>query len=121
MEIIKTTIPREKLPKNELLFGRTFTDHMLTIEWDKSKGWSTPLIKPYGPLMLHPSASVFHYATEVRNIWIVFTDNSCQCFEGMKAYKDSKDENVLRLFRPEMNMDRLFKSAQRLSFPVKHE
>ena len=36
----------------------------------------------------------------------------------MKAYKDLKEENILRLFRPEMNMDRFLKSAQRLAFPV---
>jgi len=63
--VIKTQIPKEKIPKNELLFGRTFSDHMLAIEWNKSDGWLKPLIKPYGPLSLYPSASVFHYATEV--------------------------------------------------------
>lgn len=36
----------------------------------------------------------------------------------MKVYKDLKDENVLRLFRPEMNMKRFKKSAKRLSLPV---
>jgi branched-chain amino acid aminotransferase len=65
LEIVKTKIPKEKIPKQELLFGRTFSDHMLEIEWNKSMGWSKPLIKPYGPLQLYPSSSVFHYATEV--------------------------------------------------------
>lgn len=36
----------------------------------------------------------------------------------MKAYKDLLDDRVLRLFRPEMNMDRFKKSAERLSLPV---
>lgn len=66
MEIIKTKIPKEKIPKENLLFGRTFSDHMLTIEWNKTAGWSKPLIKPYGPLSIYPSSSVFHYATEVK-------------------------------------------------------
>jgi branched-subunit amino acid aminotransferase/4-amino-4-deoxychorismate lyase len=46
------------------VFGKTFTDYMMYAEWD-SEGWSRPVIKPYGPLSLNPSASVFHYATEV--------------------------------------------------------
>ena len=62
---MKTKVPREKIPKNELIFGRTFSDHILTIEWNKCEGWSKPLIKPYEKLPLYPSASVFHYATEV--------------------------------------------------------
>jgi branched-subunit amino acid aminotransferase/4-amino-4-deoxychorismate lyase len=51
---------------------------------------------------------VLHYAVE--------------CFEGMKAYKGK--DGRLRLFRPEMNMDRLARSAARLTLPqfdkVKH-
>lgn len=34
----------------------------------------------------------------------------------MKAYKDT--EGHIRLFRPEMNMDRLNKSSARLGMPV---
>ena len=84
------------------MFGRTFTDHMLTIEYDSSKGWGTPKIVPYGKLSLDPSASVLHYGLE--------------CFEGMKAYKD-KQGNV-RMFRPDMNMKRLASSVERLALPV---
>jgi hypothetical protein len=28
---------KEKLPVEKLEFGKTFTDHMLTIDWDKEK------------------------------------------------------------------------------------
>jgi hypothetical protein len=31
-------------------------------------GWSVPEIKKYAPLMLPPSATVFHYGLEVKNI-----------------------------------------------------
>lgn len=64
--MIKTDAPKAKIPKEKLVFGRTFTDHMLIIEWNKAVGgWGNPLIKPFGPLTLQPSASVLHYATEV--------------------------------------------------------
>lgn len=38
-----------------------------------------------------------------------------ECFEGMKVYKGK--DGQLRLFRPEMNMDRLARSAARLTLP----
>ncbi len=53
------------IPENELVFGKDFTDHMVSIEWDIENGWSTPQIKPYGKLELEPSAVVFHYGFEV--------------------------------------------------------
>lgn len=34
----KTNNPKPKLPKDKLVFGKTFTDHMLEIEWTKEKG-----------------------------------------------------------------------------------
>ncbi|KAI8889335.1 branched-chain amino acid aminotransferase [Backusella circina FSU 941] len=90
------------LEESELVFGKNFTDHMISVEWDAENGWSAPLIKPYGKLELEPSAVVFHYGFE--------------CFEGMKAYKDA--EGRTRLFRPEMNMDRLNTSSARLGMPT---
>lgn len=75
---------------------------MLTIEWNKTTGWGTPSITPYQNLSLDPATCVFHYAFE--------------CFEGMKAYKDSKGQ--IRLFRPDMNMARFNKSAARIALPT---
>lgn len=76
---------------------------MLTIEYDgDADGWKDPEIRPYAPLQLDPSASVLHYGLE--------------CFEGMKAYKDKKGK--VRLFRPDMNMNRFYKSSTRLCLPV---
>ncbi|KUI53132.1 Branched-chain-amino-acid aminotransferase, mitochondrial [Cytospora mali] len=86
----------------ELIFGATFTDHMLTVEWNKTAGWGTPSITPYQNLSLDPATCVFHYAFE--------------CFEGMKAYKDSKGQ--IRLFRPDKNMERFNKSAARIALPT---
>lgn len=102
LEITKTTTPKQKLPNDQLLFGKTFTDHMLEVEWTKEAGWGTPKISPYHKLELDPSAVVFHYAFEL--------------FEGMKAYRDSN--NQIRTFRPEKNMDRMNKSAERIALPT---
>lgn len=75
---------------------------MLSVEWNKTTGWVTPQITPYQNLSLDPATCVFHYAFE--------------CFEGMKAYKDSKGQ--IRLFRPDKNMERLNKSAARIALPT---
>jgi len=99
----KTTAPKAKSPYDKLLFGREFTDHMLEIDWIKDKGWQAPLIRPYGPFLIEPSASVLHYALEA--------------FEGLKAYVDTNDKNKIRLFRPDQNMKRLLNSCDRLAFP----
>ncbi|KAJ1919157.1 branched-chain-amino-acid transaminase bat2 [Tieghemiomyces parasiticus] len=101
--LTKTLAPTlKKLQRNEeLVFGESFTDHMLAVEWHKGQGWLAPEIRPHGPLMLDPSAVVFHYAFE--------------CFEGLKAYKDK--EGRIRLFRPDMNMKRMNSSAQRIALP----
>ena len=48
---------------------------MFSVEWSKELGgWGDPLIKPYGPLSLNPSASVFHYATEVIEKCLISAD-----------------------------------------------
>ncbi|TFJ82818.1 hypothetical protein NSK_005893 [Nannochloropsis salina CCMP1776] len=106
MRIQRTTNPRPKVPQKELVFGKVFSDHMLEIDWDyknvrKEGGWHPPVISAYHPLSLSPAASVLHYALE--------------CFEGMKAYKDVCGR--LRLFRPELNMQRLNSSLARLYMP----
>jgi len=74
---------------------------MLSIEWTASEGWYPPKITPYQNLSLDPATCVFHYAFE--------------CFEGMKAYKDSTGN--VRLFRPDKNMARMNKSAARIALP----
>jgi len=100
IEMTKNKKP--KVPENELVFGKTFSDHMFLVEWKKDDGWGIPTIIPYGNLNIEPSAQVFHYGIE--------------CFEGMKAFKDSKGQ--VRLFRPNDNMKRFFSSAERLALPT---
>jgi branched-chain amino acid aminotransferase len=59
--------PKPLTPNAQLVFGRTFSDHMLSIAYDSTKdGWSAPRVTPYGPISLEPSACVLHYGMEVR-------------------------------------------------------
>ncbi|KAM9299686.1 branched-chain-amino-acid aminotransferase, mitochondrial [Gastrophryne carolinensis] len=93
--------PKKKPDVSSLVFGKTFTDHMLTIEWTSEKGWANPQIKPFQNLSLHPATSALHYSVEL--------------FEGMKAYRG--EDNQVRLFRPMMNMERMHRTALRACLP----
>ncbi|XP_077123314.1 branched-chain-amino-acid aminotransferase, cytosolic isoform X4 [Ranitomeya variabilis] len=75
---------------------------MLLVEWSAEKGWQRPTIKPLQNLSLHPACSVFNYAIEL--------------FEGMKAYRG--EDGKIRLFRPQLNMERMLRSAKRLTLPA---
>ncbi|KAL0085042.1 aminotransferase [Phycomyces blakesleeanus] len=99
---IKTAdVVKPLVANKDLVFGKTFTDHMLTAKWNEDKGWSSPEVTPYAKLELEPCAAVFHYGSE--------------CFEGMKAYKDKNGK--IRLFRPDMNMARMNRSTARIALP----
>lgn len=83
-----------------IAFGNVFTDHMLVCDF-RDGAWEKPVIKAYEPFLLDPSAKVFHYGQAI--------------FEGMKAYKDEKDD--VWLFRPEQNFHRFNRSAVRMAMP----
>ncbi|MFY7739918.1 MAG: branched-chain amino acid aminotransferase [Flavobacterium sp.] len=83
-----------------LTFGNIFTDHMLICDF-KDGVWQKPIITPYEPFLIDPSAKVFHYGQAI--------------FEGMKAYKDDNDD--VWLFRPDENFKRFNKSAKRMAMP----
>ncbi|NQX85189.1 MAG: branched-chain amino acid aminotransferase [Flavobacteriaceae bacterium] len=85
---------------NNLDFGKTFTDYMFECDYVDGQ-WKNPTIKPYGPMIIDPSARVFHYGQAV--------------FEGMKAFKD--DHGEVWLFRPEQNFERINLSSKRLAIP----
>jgi branched-chain amino acid aminotransferase len=82
-------------------FGKVFTDHMVSIDWDEGRGWHSPRIGPREPLSLDPACAVLHYAQEI--------------FEGLKAYK--LEDGAMALFRPEENARRFNASADRLAMP----
>lgn len=102
LRIELTPSPKDLPDPSTLVFGQTFTDHMLTAKWNIQTGWADPVIQPYGPLALDPSSTVLHYAPTL--------------FEGMKAYVDKQGRT--RLFRPDLNMARLNRGAARLAFPT---
>ncbi|KAF8898345.1 branched-chain amino acid aminotransferase II [Infundibulicybe gibba] len=102
LQITKNDKPKTPPPSSDLVFGHTFTDHMLTIPWTSKSGWGAPHIQPYGPLSLEPSSTVLHYAQTL--------------FEGMKAYRH--DSGKITLFRPDMNMKRMNNSAARIALPA---
>ena len=83
-----------------LSFGSVFTDHLFECDF-KNGEWQKPVIKPYAPFLLEPSARVFHYGQAI--------------FEGMKAYKDENDD--IWLFRPDENYRRFNSSAVRMAMP----
>ncbi len=92
---------REALLAGELGFGKQFTDHMVAIQWSKTKGWHDAEVRAYGPLALDPAAAVLHYGQEI--------------FEGIKAYRHA--DGSIWTFRPQANGERLQRSAARLTLP----
>lgn len=85
---------------DNLNFGKVFSDHMLVCDYKNGK-WQSPEIVPYQPIVLDPSAKIFHYGQSV--------------FEGMKAYKGG--DGSIFLFRPLENFKRLNISSKRLAMP----
>lgn len=86
---------------NELPWGSAFADKMLTATWHQTKGWGASTIRPYSSIPLLPAASVFHYGMAV--------------FDGLKAYSTPKGPAI---FRPDLHLERMNHSAQRVSLPA---
>lgn len=102
ISITKTTTPKEKpADESKLVFGRSFTDHMLIIDYTEGIGWHDARIVPYGPLEMDPATTILHYGQGI--------------FEGLKAY--SCPDGKIRMFRPDANMHRINKSNERLCIP----
>ncbi|HUT79963.1 MAG TPA: branched-chain amino acid aminotransferase [Candidatus Bathyarchaeia archaeon] len=98
---LKPELERGHKPEDDLQlgFGKIFTDHMFTIEFNEGK-WQNAQIKPFGSLTLSPAAMVLHYGQEI--------------FEGMKAFRQEKTKGV-SLFRPDRNAQRFAESARRVA------
>jgi len=97
-----TSMPQPKpAADGPLPFGKIYTDHYLTIRWTSRRGWEAPQVEPFRHLNLHPASLAFNHGQA--------------CFEGMKAFLGC--DGHVRLFRPELNMRRLERSATRLGFP----
>ncbi|CAB3224983.1 unnamed protein product [Arctia plantaginis] len=103
---VRLAAPYQLIPKPETVelgFGKYFTDHMMKINYHKQLGgWQKPEITPFENLSIHPAAKALHYAI--------------QLFEGLKAYRGVDDK--IRLFRPELNMERMNLAAARSGLPT---
>ncbi|KAI5097063.1 branched-chain-amino-acid aminotransferase, mitochondrial isoform 2, partial [Silurus meridionalis] len=102
LTIEKRQTPNPKPDPSSLGFGKYFSDHMLTVKWTEKGDWEAPEIKPFQNLSLHPASSALHYSIEL--------------FEGMKAFRGV--DNQIRLFRPMLNMERMYRSADRCCLPL---
>jgi branched-chain amino acid aminotransferase len=101
MKIKLNKNPKVKPDSTSLGFGKFFTDHMLVMDYENGN-WKEPEIIPYGPFALEPSTCVLHYGQGI--------------FEGLKAYKNEKNE--ITLFRPRDNFNRMNKGALRMCMPT---
>lgn len=82
-------------------FGRTFSDHMFIAEYSDGH-WHSAKIQPYQNLSISPASNVFHYGQAI--------------FEGMKSFY-KEDGSGIVMFRPDKNIERMNKSAVRMSMP----
>jgi branched-chain amino acid aminotransferase len=89
----------------EFSFGAVFSDHMFTQSYEDGRGWHNATIKPFEAFSLHPAAAVLHYGQEI--------------FEGLKAYR--RPDGGINLFRPQANIQRFNRSAERMVMPVVDE
>ena len=103
LALAPTTAPLDATERarrmHQPVFGRVFTDHMVSAAWTAERGWHDGQLRPYAPLQLDPSAMVFHYGQAI--------------FEGLKAFRQA--DGGVALFRPEANARRFRRSAARLA------
>ena len=85
---------------SDLKFGRTFSDHMFVMDFVDGK-WQEPKILPFQNMSMSPAALVIHYGQSI--------------FEGLKAFKN--DEGRFGIFRPDLNIQRMNRSAVRMCMP----
>ncbi len=106
IKILQT--PKSRLNAVEfenLKFGQIKSDHMFVAHYEND-AWRNLEVKPYDNLNLSPACIGLHYGQSI--------------FEGMKAYRNAQGEVLL--FRPEKNMQRLQRSAERMAMaPVPND
>ena len=82
-------------------FGAIFSDHMFSLTYEAG-AWTNPEILPYQALSLEPGVAMLHYGQTV--------------FDGYKVFRGQ--DGMARIFRPDMNAQRLHQSCQRLCIPI---
>lgn len=102
-DVVETKVDPAELNPDTLGFGVRFTDRIFTMAYDADRGgWHDPTIGPLESFSLHPASVCFHYGQTI--------------FEGMKAF--AREGGQSALFRPELNLQRMNRSAQRMSMPA---
>jgi branched-chain amino acid aminotransferase len=94
-------VPESRLNRvnfKELMFGRTFTDHMFVADF-KGGAWQNLRIAPYGYMQISPASPAIHYGQAI--------------FEGLKAHRGPNDD--ILVFRPLDNWKRMNISAERMA------
>jgi branched-chain amino acid aminotransferase len=102
IRITKAATRKPKPKDAELGFGSVFSDHMFVMDFQEEKGWYDPRVEPYGPFSLDPATAVLHYGQGL--------------FEGLKAFRGR--DGKIRLFRPHKHVERLNRTAERMSIPA---
>src|SRR5215468_12208135 len=101
IRITKAATRKDKPKDKDLAFGNVFTDHMFVMDFEEEKGWYDPRVEPYGPFPLDPATAVLHYGQSL--------------FEGLKAFRGG--DGTIRLFRPQKHVERLNRTATRMTIP----
>lgn len=100
IEITRSTTP-SPLPRPPYGFGNHFTDHIALMRYTEATGWAEPRIVPFGEIPLHPAAAGFQYSQSI--------------FDAFKAHL--QPDGSLAMFRPDMHIARLNRSAARMCIP----
>ncbi len=99
---IKNNVSKKELPDfNTLVFGKNYSDMMITVKHSLEQGWHDAKIEDFHNFEVSPAMSSLHYSQEI--------------FEGMKAYY--RADGKIGLFRPEENFKRFGRSAARMCMP----
>ena len=85
---------------DNIKFGRVFSDHMFVMD-HVNGAWTAPTIQGFADLRMSPASLVLHYSQTI--------------FEGLKAYRS--DDGTVKLFRPQDNIARMNRSADRMCMP----
>jgi branched-chain amino acid aminotransferase len=105
LTVIKTPNPKPIPKANELGFGKIFTDHIFTMDYDPEHGWHNPTIQPYDALPIEPGNITFHYGQTV--------------FDGLKCYYGI--DGKIRFFRVKDYIKRFNNSARAMVIPQFNE
>jgi branched-chain amino acid aminotransferase len=101
--IIKRLVDQSRIGEvdfTSIVFGQIYCDHMFVADYLKDN-WQALSIEPYDYIKMMPGSAILHYAQSV--------------FEGLKAYRGQNGDTLV--FRPDMNIRRLNRSAERLCIP----